>query len=175
MQISDGGNVMEVDGDREGHVHSRSLGEIEVEGGKTGLAFAYAITLNATANDVVLGLLNPTNSGRLFKATQVLIGTDTAGALRMSMATGTPAGGATTPASLRQGIEPAQPGTVHGGAAAVTGMTEGAKIAYVRLAANTTFPIDLRGVTLDEGDAIVAITAVSGNVYVSLFGYWVEK
>ena len=90
-------------------------------------------------------------------------------------ATGTPAGGATTPASLRQGIEPAQPGTVHGGAAAVTGMTEGAKIAYVRLAANTTFPIDLRGVTLDEGDAIVAITAVSGNVYVSLFGYWVEK
>lgn len=169
------GQAMGVDDGGRGEVIATYLGEIEYESGKTGYAYSYASTYSATANDAIFGLQNPTNSGKVFCATQAILGVVTAGSLRLSFATGTPAAGAVTAASLHAGVEPTQPGNVHGGIA-VTGLTEAAKIAYVVMAANTTYPpIDLRGVILEEGKVLAAYTAVSSVVYVTVMGYWKER
>lgn len=172
MQVTGpNGQAMGVDENSRGEVIATFLGEIEYESGKTGQAYAYASTYSATSGDAVLGLLNPTADGRKFYATQVILGSAGAGSLRVSFATGTPAAGAVTAAALHAGLEPTQPGTVHGGIA-VTGLTEAAKIAYVVLAASTSIAVDLRGTILEPGKVLAVYTGVSAVIYVSLFGYW---
>jgi len=129
-------------------------------------------TYSATSGQEVFGFQN--DDSVPFYVESIFLGTDTAGSLTVAVSTGTLAGTPLVATSLNRGESVTNLYTAYGNAS-VTGLTPGAALGQVFLAASGSGGIGFASsLILGNGHQICVTTNVTAVISCSLYGYWAE-